>query len=149
MIRPILTVKEDSKQILRTNCEDVVNPDTIQEVVTNLFDTLDSTDNGVGLSAPQIGVSLRIFVMDYHGVRQAFINPRIRRQSDNETSAEEGCLSLPGVSCRVTRPKMVWIDYTDWKGVAHQNQKFKKMEARIIQHEMDHLVGVLITDYKE
>lgn len=148
MIRPILTVKEDSKQILRTNCEDAVNPDTIREVVTNLFDTLDNTEIGVGLSAPQIGVSLRIFVVDYHGTRQAFVNPRIRRQSGNETSADEGCLSLPGVSCRVTRPKMVWLDYTDWEGVAHQNQKFKKMEARIIQHEMDHLLGVLITDYK-
>lgn len=144
MIVPIVKIGDELEHKLRRPCHKTFRPEQIMPVVRDLFDTV--AGKGVGLSAPQIGLSLRIFVVDYRGLQQAFVNPTIIRVSENETSAMEGCLSIPGVEVHVSRPKMIWMDYWDENGKEHPNQKFRRMEARIIQHEYEHLQGILITD---
>jgi peptide deformylase len=147
MIRQVVKVGDDNDFVLRQQCQRAEYPFPHEQIVADLFDTLDEHEIGIGLSAPQIGLPYRIFVIDYNGVREAFINPVIRRVSHNRTSAPEGCLSLPvGFSVPVVRPKQIWLDFTDESGILHTNQKFRKTEARIILHECDHLDGVLITD---
>lgn len=120
-----------------------VLPDTAK-LVADLFETLAATPNGIGLAAPQIGVSSQVFVVKLRGLTEAFINPTIRRVSARTANAYEGCLSLPNVHVKVTRPDIVWLDYTDATGQRHENAKFRKLEARVIQHEFDHLQGKLI-----
>jgi peptide deformylase len=99
-----------------------------------MFDLM-SKSNGVGLAAPQVGVLLRLFVTAWGEV---FINPEIEQSSPNITTAVEGCLSLPGLNLAIPRP--------DWVALRH-GQRYEGLQARVIQHEMDHLNGRLIKDY--
>jgi peptide deformylase len=147
MIVPIVTVNDPNSSILRANAQLVRNPELVKEIVENLFDTL-ANSKGVGLSAPQIGISLRIFVVSYEGWKQAFVNPEIIDASKEKVSLPEGCLSIPGVEVSVPRAKTILMDYFDEYGNAFRKRFFRTMKARILQHEFDHLVGKLITDYK-
>lgn len=126
----------------------------INQVVNNLFETMDNA-NGVGLAAPQIGISIRLFVLDStpmvkndqeEGVRKAFINPEILDKSGKEWALEEGCLSIPGIRENVNRLNTIKIKYqdTEWQW---QEEELDGMLARIIQHEYDHIEGVLFTNY--
>ena len=118
--------------------------------------------NGVGLAAPQVGKSLRLFIVDgspfsveagltedekneLKGFKKVFINPKILQKSDDLENFNEGCLSIPDVRGDVTRPTTIKIKY--------QNQYFKEitehisgLPSRIVQHEYDHLEGILFTD---
>jgi len=100
---------------------------------------------GVGLAAPQIGVSLRVFVMDYGGVSRALINPVCQARAAELVEGEEGCLSVPGVYGPVLRPAWVTVRYFDVAGRQHV-ERFEDFFARIVCHEMDHLDGVLFID---
>ncbi len=100
---------------------------------------------GVGLAAPQIGVSLRVFVMDYGGVSRAMINPVCQAASGDLAEGEEGCLSVPGVYGPVLRPSWIVVKYMDVAGRQHV-ERFEDFLARIVCHEMDHLDGVLFID---
>ena len=110
--------------------------------------------NGVGLAAPQIGLSHRIFVIDSTqmgddpalGIKRAFINPEILDEYGNEWSFEEGCLSIPNVHGEILRPEKLTIRYFDELWNEHE-EEFDDLTARVIQHEYDHLDGVLFTDY--
>jgi len=101
---------------------------------------------GIGLAAPQIGIPLRLFVTDVPGDKpRIFINPTIIALSENTTKFQEGCLSLPGIHKDVIRPEQVKIEATDLKGRIFKLE-CKGLLARCIQHEYDHLDGILFID---
>lgn len=101
---------------------------------------------GIGLAAPQVGVSQRIFVVDIGDGLVAMVNPEIFKRSGTLSVLEEGCLSIPEVLIKITRPERIWVRYLD-----ENNQKIEEecsgLMARVVQHENDHLDGRLITDY--
>lgn len=112
---------------------------------------------GIGLAAPQVGVNLRIFVMDIDwtdrdegedtGRRnlRVFINPEIVWESQDDGPFTEGCLSLPGIEAEVYRPTRVRLRWTDEKSASHEAE-MDGLEARCAQHELDHLNGILFVD---
>lgn len=104
---------------------------------------------GIGLAAPQIGISRRLFVMDTgQGPRLCF-NPEILASSDELIQMAEGCLSFPGESCTITRPRWVQVRYQDSQGTWTES-RLSDLEARCFQHELDHLDGIVMQDrYKE
>ncbi len=125
----------------------------LKSLIEDMFETMYSA-NGVGLAAPQIGKSLRIFVIDStpteekeeDGIKKAFINPEILEQEGDDEPFEEGCLSIPGIREDVQRPPRILIRYVDEKFREHE-EEYEGMAARIIQHEYDHVDGILFTDH--
>ena len=137
----------------------------LQQLIADMYDTMYSA-HGVGLAAPQIGKSLRLFVIDSapmaddedeNGepvvveataapVKRAFLNPQILSEEGEEWCFEEGCLSIPGIREMVYRPPLVRLRYED-ENRQPREETFTGMTARVIQHEYDHLEGVLFTDY--
>lgn len=119
----------------------------------DMFETMHKA-SGVGLAAPQIGKSLRIFIVDaspmedekYTNFKQVFINPEIIEEWGEEWDFEEGCLSIPGIREDVTRLSSLRIRYFDQNWVEHEKE-YDGIAARIIQHEYDHLEGILFPDY--
>ena len=102
--------------------------------------------NGVGLAAPQVGESLRICIGRVNGKDTPLINPEITWKSGEKAIDEEGCLSLPGIWLPIPRSTEIALSYLDEKGKP-QERKLKDFDARVVQHEVDHLDGVLIVDY--
>jgi peptide deformylase len=124
---------------------DPVDPamEGLQDLAERMLLTMQDA-RGVGLAAPQIGRSLRLFVASESGEPEEgiiFINPEIR-PFGSPLPFEEGCLSLPGINGMVTRPESVEISWTDVDG-QRKTETFSELMARIIQHEFDHLEGVL------
>lgn len=125
----------------------------VKQLSQDMFETMQNA-SGVGLAAPQIGKSLRIFIVDttpmedekYPDFKKTFINPEILEESGEEWDYEEGCLSIPGIREDVSRLETLTIRYfdEDWK---EHIESYDGIVARIIQHEYDHLEGVLFTDY--
>ena len=97
--------------------------------------------NGIGLAAPQIGISRRVFVMEIQGWQRDCFNPEITGSSGNFTDFDEGCLSFPGEHCIIMRPEWVDVKYQDPKGHWH-SERFSGLLARCFQHELDHLDGI-------
>lgn len=125
----------------------------IQDVRGLSADMLESmyAANGRGLAAPQVGVLLRLFVMDASWKTgqpkpQVFVNPNIVWRSDDLVDGPEGCLSLPGLTANVARSDHLRLGWQDMNGVA-QEQAFTGFEAICIQHENDHLDGILTLDH--
>jgi peptide deformylase len=140
-------------KILRKKTSRVVSVDnkTI-ELVRNMFDTMRNA-NGVGLAANQVGVDKQIFIIDISPVEgfektkpMTIINPRIIESSKEKDIVEEGCLSIPGIRAEVERPKAIIIVYQDIDLKEH-TLKADDLLARAMQHEYDHLQGVLFIDY--
>lgn len=104
-----------------------------------------SEADGVGLAAPQIGVLKRIVVMELNGNKSAFLNPRIVWKSEEMAEEEEGCLSLPGIKVKIPRNLSVKIEAESIKGKTSTIDA-EGLIARIFQHEIDHLDGILILD---
>ncbi len=125
--------------------------DEVRQLVDDMFDTMYAAD-GVGLAAPQVGVSRRIFIVDVSDVEgepdepAVFINPKILWRSDSTGVFEEGCLSIPGIREDVKRSLEIEVEAQNEKG---EKIHFKAtgLFARAIQHEYDHLNGVLFVDY--
>ena len=120
---------------------------TVKKLVEDMFETM-YAGRGIGLAAPQVGVSKRIFVVDTGevGEKIAFINPKIVASSKNDLEDyEEGCLSLPDIQVDVVRPKRITVEYTNPEGETCRLEA-DEMLARCIQHENDHLDGVMIVD---
>lgn len=154
MILPIYTY---GQPVLRKVAEEVA-PDypNLPTLISDMWDTLERS-HGVGLAAPQVGVSIRLVIIDldcisddspqYAGYKRVFINPCIEEYDDSETeSQEEGCLSLPGLSEKVTRPTRIRVTYQDENFVEH-DEWVDGFLARVMQHEFDHLDGVVYTDH--
>ena len=143
----IYTLGED---VLRTKAEKITDFDqSLSILVDAMFDTMDEAD-GVGLAAPQIGVSKRIFLIDTRKDKEriAFVNPVIIETSQNTVSYEEGCLSIPTMYTQIVRPAEVTVQAQDVKGKSFV-LKATGLLARAIQHEYDHLEGVLFIDRME
>jgi len=129
----------------------VVDNKTI-ELITNMFATMRNA-NGVGLAANQVGVDKQIFIVDISGVEGfedskpvTIINPKIIEKSKEKNKMEEGCLSIPDVRAEIERPSEIIITYQDTDLKEH-TLKVGDVLARVMQHEYDHLQGILFTDY--
>lgn len=154
----ILELPTDEK-ILRAKSQDVVCFDQkTQKIISDLFDTLKSSERpGVGLAAPQIGHNLKIVVIESAGYeredgeltdvlpRTVLINPKIVKYSSEKVEMDEGCLSVPDVMGPVSRPKKIKVEAQDENGkkICINTGGFF---ARVIQHEVDHLDGILFID---
>src|ERR1700750_1139311 len=126
----------------------------IKELVANMFETMYGA-HGVGLAAPQVGMSMRLFVVDANAFadddadlkdfKKAFINAQILEETGEEWAFNEGCLSIPEIREDVYRKSTIKLSYYDenWK---HHEETFSGMAARVIQHEYDHIEGKLFTD---
>ena len=127
----------------------------LKALIAEMFESMEQSD-GVGLAAPQIGLSIRLFVIDasafadenpaLQGFRKAFINAQILERGKETSSFNEGCLSLPGIHGDVIRPTSIRMSYCDENFVQHE-EVFSGIIARIIQHEYDHIDGKLFVDH--
>lgn len=152
--------------LLRQPCTDIeMNHPGLDKLVADMWHTMQLA-NGCGLSAPQIGHAIRLFIVDSestfnklspaerlnyfsegdNGIKETFINARIIEQSATDWEDEEGCLSLPGLSRNVRRPWSITIGYRDLQFQYHK-KTFSGATARMIQHEYDHTEGILYIDH--
>lgn len=142
--------------VLRKKTKDIPRDfEGLGEFVDNMFETMKVSD-GIGLAAPQVGKSVRLFVVDATEMedeegegladfRKAFINPRIIEETGERWSFNEGCLSIPGIREEVEREERIRIQYYDRDWNFH-DEIYTGIKARIIQHEYDHLEGILFVD---
>ena len=154
MIKPIYLY---GAPVLRETAKpaDLKDREGIANLVQDLKDTLVKAD-GCGLAAPQIGVSLRVVIVDGDVVsdtypylkdfRRTLINPEILEESEEEVTYSEGCLSIPGIYCDVVRPKRMKVRYYN-EDLMEITEEFDNFACRMIQHEMSHLDGDLFTDH--
>lgn len=142
--------------VLREKSKEVsIIDDNVRNELNSMLKTM-YNDNGVGLAAPQVGISKRMFVLDLSGVENLYkdnnvypkyiINPVILEKSNNLISGTEGCLSLKGVSINVNRPDYIKISFLNDKGEKEEMEAYN-FTARACLHEIDHLNGVLAIDY--
>lgn len=142
-VLPIVIGEQQS--VLRAKTKEVAVTKDILKLIKDMEQTTVKAD-GLGLAAPQIGQSLRLCVAKVNGRLTPLINPHITFKSKETDIMEEGCLSLPNIWLPVPRSTSIVVKYLNAKGQA-QERKFDGMEARIVQHEVDHLDGKLIVDY--
>ena len=153
MIQPIYLY---GSEVLRQVAEpaDITKKEELDTLIRDLWETLEKSE-GCGLAAPQIGVSLRVAVVDgdvmkdvypyLEGFKRAFINPVIVEESETQCEYNEGCLSVPGVYADVRRPESIKVEYYD-ENLQKKTETFDKFACRMIQHEFSHLDGILFTD---
>jgi len=131
--------------ILRKKSKKIeVFDDGLKEIASNMLQTMYAND-GVGLAAPQVGFSIRLFVMDAGDGPRIVVNPEILEMSEEKLEGEEGCLSIPDVFEYVERSKSVKVRYLDILGNMHE-ETLEGYPARVFQHEYDHLEGILFID---
>jgi peptide deformylase len=153
----ILPITLYGNPVLRKPVEEVgttPSDSELKQLIENMFDTMYHA-NGVGLAAPQVNMSLSLFVIDTEAfldegdtekpVKKAFINPEIIDTLGGKVSFNEGCLSVPGINEEVLRPEGVRISYQDAEGNRFEEEYHGKA-ARVIQHEYDHLYGKMFVD---
>ena len=153
MIQPIYLY---GSEVLRRVAEpaDLSKKEELTALVRDLWDTL-SKSEGCGLAAPQIGVSKRVLVVDgdvmadiydyLKGFKRVLINPVVVESSEKQCEYNEGCLSVPGIYADVRRPESITVEYYD-ENFEKKAEHLDKFAARMVQHEMSHLDGVLFTD---
>ena len=151
MIYPIVMYGDP---VLRKRAAAIEEGTDLKELVQDMFDTM-RVAQGVGLAAPQIGKSIRLFVVDGTAIeddpsmedfRMAFINPEMIEELGTPWEYEEGCLSIPNIREKIARKEKLRIKYYDQDWKLHE-EEFDGMRARIIQHEYDHIEGKLFIDY--
>jgi peptide deformylase len=151
----ILPIYVYGSSILRKVAKDIDKEyEGLGQLISDMFDTMYKTE-GVGLAAPQIGRSIRIFVIDaspfaedepsLEGFKKVFINAKIVEKSGEEWIFNEGCLSIPGVREDVKRVENIKIQYYD-ENFEYHEEVFSGLASRVIQHEYDHLEGMVFTD---
>ena len=142
--------------VLRKQAQELdSNYPELDTLIKNMFETMYASD-GVGLAAPQIGLSIKLIVIDGSPMGEDFpeckdfkkilINPEITEFGGEKSSTEEGCLSLPGIHESVQRPSQIKIKYLDEK-MEPQEEVLTGFAARIVQHEYDHLEGKMFIDH--
>ena len=146
-IREIITIpdeilKKSSKPIEKVGINE-------KKLINDLFETMYNF-NGIGLAAVQVGILKRVLVVDVSSKEDkkkpmCFINPVIKKQSDEMAVYEEGCLSIPDTFIEIQRPKICEIEYVDINGKI-KNKEFDGLLSTCIQHEINHLDGILIID---
>ncbi|MCL4865461.1 MAG: peptide deformylase [Gemmatimonadales bacterium] len=133
-----------SPVLRQTAAEIAVVDDETRTFIDDLFETMDAAE-GVGLAANQVGVARRVAVIDADGQRFVMVNPRIAQASGRD-KAEEGCLSIPEVYAEVTRASRITLEALDRDGQPF-TMEAEGLVARAIQHELDHLDGILFLDH--
>lgn len=142
--------------VLRKVAEDIPSDyEGLQDLINNMFETLKNAE-GVGLAAPQVGLPIRVVVVDldcisedepqFKGFLRTYINGHIIEESEDTDDYEEGCLSLPGIHEKVRRPRKVRIQYLD-RDLQPHDEWVDGFVARVIQHEFDHLEGRMFVDH--
>jgi peptide deformylase len=140
----ILEIRKIGDPVLKQKAQKVDKVDSkIKRLVEDMIETMKFA-NGVGLAAPQVGEPLRVIVVDYENKPIAFINPEIL-EAEGETIDLEGCLSVPGIELKIKRYEIIVFKAQDLNGKV-KKYRAKGLLARVIQHEIDHLDGVLIVD---
>ncbi len=137
----------DTDPRLHLKCEPLNprNPDfDLKSVLLDMF-VLMREHNGIGLAAPQVGITKRFFVLQYEGESFICINPRVVKASKETQETGEGCLSYPGLTVPVRRPTVVRATYMEPSGLVRKHT-FKGLLARAFLHELDHLNGVVLPD---
>lgn len=144
-VLPIVTGADTP--VLRSKTQRVGKP--TKEILALLRDMEETTRNadGLGLAAPQVNTSVRVCVARINGRLTPLIDPDITWRSDKMELAEEGCLSLPGIWMSVPRAQGIVLRYVDGRG-QKQERRLEGIDARVVQHEVDHLDGILIVDYR-
>lgn len=151
----ILPVYLYGQPVLRKEAEEISKDyPEIKKLVVNMFETMYNAE-GVGLAAPQVGLSIRLLVIDADvmgddfpeckGFKRAMINPNILERSEEEIALEEGCLSLPGIHEKVSRAAKIRVKYLDEDFVEHE-EIVEGFAARVVQHECEHLEGHVFID---
>jgi peptide deformylase len=144
----ILPIYLYGQPVLREKANDVPSDyPNLKELAANMFETMYNAD-GVGLAAPQVGLSLRMLVIDADVLgddfpeckdfKRVMINPDIYEKSDDTVSMEEGCLSFPGVHEKVARSKHIRVKYLD-ENLDEHDEALSDFAARVVQHECEHL----------
>jgi peptide deformylase len=129
---------------LRVTADSVAEfDDKLKKLLSDMLETM-YFSKGVGLAAPQVGVPLRVVVIDWEGSRYQLVNPRIIEE-EGEEKAEEGCLSFPGIYEEITRPSRIRVIYQDENGV-ERDEVIEGFLARVFCHEIDHLDAKLMID---
>lgn len=133
---------------------DLSDKAAVQTLIANMKETLVASE-GCGLAAPQVGVPVRLLIVDgdcvsdtydyLKGFRRTMINPVVTFESKDKCEYSEGCLSVPGIYADVVRPSTITVEYLD-ENFEKQTETFDKFAARMIQHELDHLDGHLFID---
>lgn len=158
----ILPIRAFGDPVLRKVGKDIDKDyPELKELIENMFETMHGA-NGIGLAAPQVGLDIRLFVIDVSPLaededyadiaeelkdgRKVFINAKILEESGEEWKFNEGCLSIPEVREDVKRKETIVIEYLDENFVKHK-ETFSDIRARVIQHEYDHIQGILFTDH--
>ena len=144
----VLDVVNYGDPILRKKCKQVTDFSKIASFIEDMFDTM-YEEEGIGLAANQVGVDMNMFIIDIahtdeNEFPRIFINGKIIKL-EGESTFSEGCLSIPQVALEVIRPESILFKYQDINEKWHE-EKFDGLLSRAIQHEMDHLNGVLIID---
>lgn len=143
----------------KSGSEVAENSDDVQKLIDDMFETMYHA-SGVGLAAPQIGRSLRIFIVDTSGFvddqdsdeeglmgfKKVFINPKKIEEDGESWTFNEGCLSIPEIREDVNRHEQIHLEYRDQDFKVHR-EVFTGLKARVIQHEYDHIDGILFTDH--
>ena len=152
----ILPIYIYGQPVLRKESADIEKDyPNLKELLANMFETMEEA-NGVGLAASQIGLNIRVVVIDldvlsedfpeYKGFKKGFINPHIIEYDETNTeSLEEGCLSLPGIQEKVTRPTRIHVQYLD-EDLNEHDEWVEGYLARVMQHEFDHLDAKMFID---
>lgn len=164
----ILPITAYGNPVLKKVAKDI-DPDYpgLQKLIADMWETM-YNGRGVGLAAPQVGLDIRLFVIDSEqlvkeneeeedeeeddryritkGIKQVFINAHIVKEFGTPWIYEEGCLSIPDIRVKISRNETVTLRYYDENFVEH-TEDFSEMNARIIQHEYDHIEGILLTDH--
>lgn len=152
----ILPIYAYGQPVLKKKAQDI-QPDYpgLNELIDNMWETMYFAE-GVGLAAPQIGRAIRIFLVDTsqieredreeEGLKKVFINAHKVEEGGSEWPYEEGCLSIPDVRGEVERPAQIRLRYRD-ENFEEQEEVFTGFNARVIQHEYDHIDGILFTEH--
>ncbi|MGB3787510.1 MAG: peptide deformylase [Phormidesmis sp.] len=151
--KPPLTIHQMGDRVLRQPAKRVAKIDNeLRDLARKMLQTMYSED-GIGLAAPQVGVNKQLLVVDADPEDESsaplvLVNPKILSYSDELAAGQEGCLSIPGVYLDVIRPAAIEVSFKDENG-RPRKMKVDDLVARVIQHEMDHLNGVLFVDRVE
>ena len=151
--KPPLDIHYLGDRVLRQPAKRIAKvDDSIRQLVKDMLQTMYSAD-GIGLAAPQVGVNKQLIVIDCEPDKPenpplVLINPKITRYSTQTCNSDEGCLSIPGVYLEVNRPEAIEVSFKDEQGKPRKLQTAGLL-ARVIQHEMDHLNGVMFVDRVE
>ena len=148
-------IREIGDPILNKTCKEVKEvTDRTKDLIDDMFETMYEAQ-GVGLAAPQIGKNIRLFIVDCTpwgeddpecaDYKRAFINPEIYALSEEKKTYNEGCLSFPGIHADVPRSLAIRMRYMDEDFVEH-DEEFHGLKAWVIQHEYDHIEGIVFTD---